>query len=203
MLDIEVNPAQASDLKYIDHLQRKNAEELAFYPTQVFEREIENFRILLAKVNNEPAGYIYHGAFSEQVKIHQACIEYDLRGQLYGAALVRHLLDLVAAYGGLSITLRCGSDIAANGFWKAMGFYCQGVTAGGIRRMRDINNWRYDLHPQLFVTETEPSQKKKSASLWRKHKDDHKISSFQRGKALKDHRKMIEELEAKKKKTRA
>ena len=145
MLDIEVIPAQINDLKYIDHLQRKNAEELAFYPSQVFKREVENYRILLAKVNNEPAGYIYHGALTEQVKIHQACIEYDLRGQLYGAALVRHLIDIVKAYDGLSITLRCGSDIAANGFWKAMGFYCQGVTAGGIRRMRDINNWRYDL----------------------------------------------------------
>ena len=197
MLDIEVIPAQIGDLKYIDHLQRKNAEELAFYPSQVFEREIENFRILLAKVNNEPAGYIYHGALSEQVKIHQACIEYDLRGQLYGAALVRHLIDLVDAYDGLSITLRCGSDIAANGFWEAMGFYCQGVTAGGIRRMRDINNWRYDLQPQLFVTKTEPSEKKQSSALWRKHKDAHKISSFKRGKALKEHRKMIEELEEK------
>jgi len=194
-LDITVDPATASDLTYIDHLQKKNAEELAFYPSQVFEREVDNFRVLLARVNNEPAGYIYHGALTEQVKIHQACIEYDLRGQLYGAALVRHLIDLVQAYDGLSITLRCGSDIAANGFWKAMGFYCQGVTAGGIRRMRDINNWRYDLQPQLFVTETEPSVKKKSAALWRKHKDAHKISSFKRGKALVEHRKMIEALE--------
>jgi len=194
-LDITVDPATESDLVYIDHLQRKNAEELAFYPSQVFEREIENFRVLLARVNNQPAGYIYHGALVEQVKIHQACIEYDLRGQLYGAALVRHLINLVSAYDGLSITLRCGSDIAANGFWKAMGFYCQGVTAGGIRRMRDINNWRYDLQPQLFVTETSPSTKKKSAALWRKHKDTHKINSFKRGKALIDHRKMIEALE--------
>tara|TARA_R110000822_G_C15085371_1_gene470140 strand:+ start:54 stop:659 length:606 start_codon:yes stop_codon:yes gene_type:complete len=194
-LDIFVQPAGLDDLTYIDHLQKKNAEELAFYPSQVFEREVENFRILLARVNNQPAGYIYHGALSEQVKIHQACIEYDLRGQLYGAALVRQLVGLVEASNGLSITLRCGSDIAANGFWKAMGFYCQGITPGGVRRMRDINNWRYDLQPQLFVTETEPSTKKKSSILWRKHKDKNPANSFSRGKSMKEHRKMIEAID--------
>lgn len=189
--DITVQPAGLSDLVFIDYLQKKNAEELAFFPKQVFEREVENFRILLARVNGEPAGYIYHGSIGPIVKIHQACIEYDLRGQLYGAALIRQLIDLVDAADGSSITLRCGSDILANGFWQAMGFYCQGVTAGGVRRMRDINNWRYDLQPQLFVSTADPSTKKKDASLWRKNRDK-KISSFARGKQLLQHRAMIE-----------
>lgn len=189
--DITVMPAVESDLVFIDYLQKKNAEELAFFPKQVFEREVQNFRILLARVNGEPAGYIYHGSIGPIVKIHQACIEYDLRGQLYGAALIRQLIDLVDAANGSSITLRCGSDIAANGFWQAMGFYCQGVTAGGIRRMRDINSWRFDLQPQLFVSTAEASTRKKDASLWRKNRDK-KISSFARGKQLLQHRSMIE-----------
>tara|TARA_R110001606_G_C15139412_1_gene624363 strand:- start:122 stop:712 length:591 start_codon:yes stop_codon:yes gene_type:complete len=191
MIDITVMPAVESDLVFIDYLQKKNAEELAFFPKQVFEREVQNFRILLARVNGEPAGYIYHGSIGPIVKIHQACIEYDLRGQLYGAALIRQLIDLVDAANGLSITLRCGSDIAANGFWQAMGFYCQGVTAGGIRRMRDINSWRFDMQPQLFVSTAEASTRKKNSSLWRKNRDK-KISSFVRGKQLLQHRSMIE-----------
>ena len=51
-MTIDVQPAAVSDLTYIDSLQKKNAEELAFYPSQVFEREIENQRILLARVQN-------------------------------------------------------------------------------------------------------------------------------------------------------
>ena len=191
-MPIDVRPAVQSDLIYVDHLQKANAEELAFFPKQVFEREIERHRILLALVNNEPAGYIYHGAFGPIVKIHQACIEYDLRGQLYGSALVRQLVQIVNAANGSSITLRCGSDIAANGFWKAMGFYCQGVTPGGIRRMRDINNWRYDIQPQLFVTTANESSKKQNASLWQKNRDK-SISRFARGKQLLIHRSSIEE----------
>ena len=191
MIGITVSPATADDLVYIDSLQRKNAEELAFYPKAAFEREIENHRILLARVNNEPAGYIYHGALSPTIKIHQACIQYDLRGQLYGAELINQLRQLAEAANCLSITLRCGSDIQANGFWSAMGFVCEGITPGGARRMRDINCWRYDISPQLFVMPVSPSEKSQDASLWRKNKGEKK-SQFMRGAALKQYRAQIE-----------
>jgi GNAT superfamily N-acetyltransferase len=188
--DISVNLATILDIAFIDDLQRKNAEELSFYPSCVFEREVENGRIILARVNGEPAGYIYHGAFSPVCKIHQACIHYDLRGQLYGSALVRFFRSLCEAAGVMSITLRCGSDIAANGFWAAMGFDCQSVTPGGVRRMRDINEWRLDMSPQLFTTSVLPSDKAQDASLWRKHKDGTK-SQFMRGKDMADYRALI------------
>ena len=125
-MDIQVEPAVERDLVYIDHLQRKNAEDLAFYPKQVFEREILNHRILLARVNGEHAGYIYHGSLGHQVKIHQACIEYDLRGQLYGAALIRHLIDLASASNALSISLRCGSEHCGKWFLESYGLLLSG-----------------------------------------------------------------------------
>ena len=189
---IDVQPATIGDLVYIDSLQRKNAEELAFYPKAVFEREIPLMRILLARVNNEPAGYLYRGAWGPTVKIHQACIQYDLRGQLYGAALVRHLRNLCETAGAMTITLRCGSDIAANFFWKAMGFHCSAVTPGGVRRMRDINNWRLDLAPALFVIETEPSDKAADASLWRRQKGQRQ-TQFMRGRQLQQYRQQLVE----------
>jgi hypothetical protein len=135
---------------------------LAFFPKQVFEREVENQRIILAELNNEPCGYVYHGAFGVICRIHQACIQYDLRGQLYGAALVRDLTARCQAFETSTIKLRCGSDIEANKFWKAMGFVCEAVTQGGIRRMRDINHWVLNIQPQLFFFETKPSSKKKT-----------------------------------------
>lgn len=190
-MTISVSPAVLSDLIYIDDLQRKNAEQLSFYPKVVFEREIENKRILIAKIDDDPAGYIYHGALGVNVKIHQACIQYDLRGQLYGAELFRQLKILADAANCMSITLRCGSDILANGFWSAMGLVCEGVVKGGARRMRDINCWRYDISPQLFVLPVSPSIKKQDSSLWRKNKGVKK-SQFLRGAALKAYRETIE-----------
>lgn len=187
---IDVRHASLADITFIDHLQRRNAEELSFYPTAVFEREIPLGRVLLASVNGDPAGYVYHGAFQPRIKIHQACIEYDLRGQLYGSALVRFFEAAVQPFGCLSVTLRCGSDIAANGFWRAMGFYCQSVTDGGIRRMRKINEWRKDFQPQLFVTEAEASTQAADASTWRKFKGE-KRSQFIRGDALRLYREEV------------
>lgn len=192
MMDFVVRPAITADLSYIDFLQRKNAEELAFYPKIVFEREIESHRIMLAEYNGEPCGYLYHGAFGELCRIHQACIQYDLRGQLYGAALVRHLIGLCETAQTGAISLRCGSDIAANGFWRTMGFECEAVTQGGVRRMRDINHWKLKLQPQLFDFSQQPSEKQKDASIWRK-RGDLATSSFKRGKNLQIYRKLVVE----------
>lgn len=198
---IEVSPALEKDLLYIDDLQKKNAEELAFYPKAAFEREIQTKRILLARYNNEPCGYLYHGAFDTTCKIHQACIQYDLRGYLYGAELVRFFVSLCRAANVSSITLRCGSDIAANGFWEAMGFYCEAITPGGVRRMRDINCWRYDINAGLFEpTILAPSSKEQDASIWR-NRETNLGSQFLRGKALKDYREHILEEHNKKKGT--
>ena len=192
-MNLEIRYANAGDLSYIDHLQKKNAEELAFYPKAVFEREISNQRILLALVNNQHAGYLYHGAMGlDKVnKIHQACIEYDLRGQWYGAGLVNQLeaMNKIVSSDGLS--LRCGSDIAANQFWQRMGFSCIDIQHGGVRRMRDINVWYKSISEGLFsVDHIEPSTKKKDASIWTKRKNKSQ-SSMLRGKALLDYRNAI------------
>lgn len=189
---ITVRPATLADLTYLDALQRKNAEELSFYPKSVFERELPLGRVVLAEVNAEPAGYLYHGALKSEVKIHQACIEYDLRGQLYGSALVRWLFDLCEASQASSLILRCGSDILANSFWKKMGFECEAVTAGGIRRKRDINLWCYRFQASLFSMSVEPSERKQDASAWRKRSV--KLGNqFIRGRALRQYRTLIEE----------
>lgn len=146
----DVRPAVTNDVTYVDSLQRANAENLSFYPRAVFEREIELGRILLARLNGEPCGYLYFGAFARLAPIHQACIQYDARGRLYGAALVRDFLLLARAHGSTVVGLRCGSDIEANGFWQAMGFQCVRVTKGGGRRLRDINHWVLELESDLI-----------------------------------------------------
>jgi hypothetical protein len=193
-LDLDIRYAELSDLTFIDYLQKKNAEDLSFYPKQVFEREIPNQRVLLALVNKQHAGYLYHGSISSQkpIKIHQACIEYDLRGNWYGAGLVGTLEDMGKINSVHGVSLRCGSDISANSFWKLMGFKCVSITEGGIRRMRDINTWFKELNPDLFSFDIlEPSEKKKDSSIWAKRKKDKKQNSMLRGKALLDYRKTI------------
>jgi len=194
-MELKIRYAIKSDLVFIDHLQKRNAEDLSFYPKVVLEREVDNERILLALVNNEHAGYLYHGSIrlDYPLRIHQACITYDLRGNWYGAGLCGELEKIGTLGGSKNISLRCGSDIAANLFWANMGYECVAITKGGARRMRDINVWQKLLSHDLFGFESiTPSNKKKSAKLWGKRNKSVKQSTMLRGKALLDYRNLLE-----------
>tara|TARA_R100000734_G_C3319046_1_gene114118 strand:- start:343 stop:942 length:600 start_codon:yes stop_codon:yes gene_type:complete len=176
-------------LTYIDSLQKKNAEQLSFYPKQVFEREQKNGRLYLGLLNGEPCGYIYVGAAGGDVKCHQVCIQYDARRKLYGAMLVMALENYANESLSNSITLRCGFDLQANKFWKELGYNCIAVKQGGVRRMRKINIWRKYLQPQLFETKwVEPAKGKTNSTLWRKHKETGIVTGFTRGKKLEEYR---------------
>jgi len=179
-------------LIYIDALQKKNAEQLSFYPKQVFEREKEKGRLFLGLLNGQPCGYIYVGAHSNTVKCHQVCIQYDARLHKYGAALVSALEDYANDGNATAISLRCGFDIDANKFWKALGYEVVAIVDGGVRRMRKINVWRKQLLPELFETVgLEPAVGKTDASIWRKNKQTGLITGFNRGKITDQYRKIV------------
>ena len=40
-MELEIKYASRNDLTYIDHLQKKNSNDLSFYPGVVFEREVD------------------------------------------------------------------------------------------------------------------------------------------------------------------
>lgn len=197
MNDFIIVKDHPSMLLFIDALQRKNAEQLSFYPNQVFEREKENGRLYLGLLNGEPCGYIYVGSAGGDVKCHQVCIEYDARRKLYGAMLVIAMENYANASLSNSITLRCGFDLEANQFWKELGYNCIAVKQGGIRRMRKINVWRKYLQPQMFEPVwVEPVEGKTDASIWRKHKQTGIVTGFDRGKKLENYRlKLISKIE--------
>lgn len=191
MSDFQIVKVHPDLLSYVDHLQKKNAEALSFYPKCVFEREAQNGRILLGLLNGQPCGYLYVGAFGNDVKCHQVCIEYDARRKLYGAALVTAMEHY--AEGAFTLTLRCGFDLDANQFWKEMGYQCIDIQDGGIRRMRKINVWRKSLKQELFVVDKsiQPASGKTDASIWRRNKSTGIITQFARGKSMKDYRAML------------
>jgi hypothetical protein len=189
MDDFVVLQEHPSMIDYIDGLQRKNAEALAFYPRQVFEREQAKGRLFLGMLNGEPCGYLYVGAKSQDIKCHQVCIQYDARRKLYGAAIVAVMEQYASEANAASITLRCGFDLDANEFWKELGYFCLAHQIGGVRRMRTINVWRKQLRPELFETiAIEPAVGVADASLWRKNKQTGLVTQFVRGKAMRDYR---------------
>jgi hypothetical protein len=189
MTDFVVIKEHPQLIAFVDSLQRKNAECLAFYPKQVFEREQANGRLFLGMLNGEPCGYLYVGAVNRDVRCHQVCIQYDARKALYGAGIVAVMENYAVVGGAHSITLRCGFDLEANGFWAALGYKCIAHQAGGVRRMRTINVWRKQIIPELFETlAIEPAVGVANASFWSKNKQLGTVTQFVRGKAMRDYR---------------
>ncbi len=191
-LDFAIVKTHPHLIAFVDQLQKKNAEQLSFYPKCVFERESEKGRLFLGLLNGEPCGYLYVGAHGVDVKCHQVCIQYDARRKLYGAALVAAMEEYAEQFHGSSITLRCGFDLDANQFWKEMGYTCIASVPGGIRRLRTINVWRKSLQKPLFeIIAIEPAVGVVDASVWRKNKKTGIVTQFVRGKAMQDYRAQV------------
>jgi hypothetical protein len=192
MKDFIVVTSHPDLIKFVDGLQKKNAEALSFYPKQVFERESEKGRVFLGLLNGEPCGYLYVGAIGKDVKVHQVCIQYDARRRLYGAAIAAVAEEYATQWKATSITLRCGFDLDANKFWESIGYKCIAHQNGGVRRMRIINVWRKWLAPELFETVTiEAAVGKTNSTIWRKNKQLGITTEFSRGKAMQDYRVLL------------
>tara|TARA_Y100000310_G_scaffold335509_1_gene417731 strand:+ start:538 stop:1080 length:543 start_codon:yes stop_codon:yes gene_type:complete len=142
-------------MTYIDHLQKQNVDDLAFYPIRTLERAMEYHRILTCYDNDECAGYLWHGPVRAgyDTVIYQACVDYDLRRRTLGWDMVRSLIDRCLVGGGVGVRLRCASSSNSNEFWQSIGFYCTKISQGGIKRGRNINHWRTDVHPTLFTVD--------------------------------------------------
>jgi hypothetical protein len=190
-MDFFITDSHPKLIEYIDYLQHKNAEALSFYPKCVFERELINHRLLLGILNGEPCGYAYIGSPFLDLKVHQICIQYDVRNRLYGSLIVGQIENLALRHNCQTITLRCGFDLEANEFWNTLGYKCVGIQDGGVRRLRKINIWMKFLQNPLFVEVLQPAAGITDASFWRKHKQVGVINQFARGKRMKDYKTLI------------
>jgi hypothetical protein len=97
---------------------------------------------------------------------------------------VAELLALGESAGCTGIRLKCASSADSNEFWRAVGFYCTRVSAGGIKRGRDLNHWRTDIQQMLFLPEiVEPSKKPTDLRPYQQMKRDGvpMASRFSRG----------------------
>jgi ribosomal protein S18 acetylase RimI-like enzyme len=148
--------------RYVDRLQRANAEDLAFYPRDTLDDAIASGHVLFGHENGSPAGYLWFGAVRpmRDVVIYQACIDYELRRRHIGHAMVRELLTIARVACASGMRLKCASSADSNAFWRSIGFYCTRVTGGGVKRGRDVNHYRTDIHATLVTaTPVQPSDR--------------------------------------------
>ena len=150
------------DATYIIELMKTEREALGFIPsTSIRSYWMKHgYYVLQVDLHGRRRGYILHGPPrpGRQLKIYQACIDYDYRLRGFGYSAVRTVQQRAIHAGATAITLRCAADLNANEFWMQCGFTPIRTEPGGTKRKRLIVTYRQTL------THTE-SQNKKAAVL--------------------------------------
>jgi hypothetical protein len=105
------------------------------------EQYAERRQVMIATENDEPCGFLVHGNGWPQMRIYQACIQYDARRREHGMALVAQLAEKARLSGCHDLRLWCADDLDSNDFWRAAGFEFVRQRTGGQRRGRLHNLW--------------------------------------------------------------
>jgi hypothetical protein len=151
MSRISVSIATPDDLLYIVSLMRLNRESVGGLPVPALKERVDRGTVLIARINEDPVGYVLYDNRGGVIRIPQACIQYDARRRKYGIALMQSLLSMHS--DAAEVSLRCAADLEANIFWRDMGFVCVGTSPGGKRRGRTINAWTLWLTPRLITAQ--------------------------------------------------
>lgn len=152
MIDASASGASAPSkaVRYVCDLAKKNSEALSFIPLPKLELYAGSGQIMLATENDDPCGFVVHGSNWPQLRIYQACIQYDARRREHGLALVERLVAKGMVTGCQDLRLWCADDLEANSFWGAAGFSPHAQRTGGKRRGRVHTLWARRLRSGLF-----------------------------------------------------
>lgn len=107
---------------FLCHLANREARSLGFIPSPRYDEYLESGQVLIGLENNEPCGFLLHGAARPLLRIYQTAICYDARRIKHATAIVDELKRNAIAAGVERIRLHCADDLPANDFWRACGF---------------------------------------------------------------------------------
>ncbi len=153
---VSVRPATASDVTFIDKLQRIHSHMVGWMPTKQLEGKIAAGHVLIAEGpppqpspgvpgEGERVGYVI--AQDQYMKRDDVGIVYQLnvvplkQRNLIGAMLIKAVFER-AAYGCRLFCCWCAQDIQANFFWESIGFIPLAFRTGSREKQRTHIFWQ-------------------------------------------------------------
>lgn len=136
------------------HLQKQHRDELGFLPRLAFAEYYDRHQIIPAIENDDVCGYVlyFDGRNGKRprlhpntLKIHQACIQYDARRIEHATQIVQRVIAIAITKHFHRVEAWVATDLEANAFWSAIGFRIVATRAGGRKRDRIHNLYRYDI----------------------------------------------------------
>lgn len=149
---MSIDHANQTDLPYVIDLSKKLATEVGFIPRAAVSNYLDRGRITMARENGDRAGFFLVGALgTPQLRIFQACVQYDARGLNHGIFLLSDLITKAALSGTEFISLHCRDGLESNGFWSACGFQSGGLILGGKARRKIVHQWELTIADALAI----------------------------------------------------
>jgi hypothetical protein len=146
-VEIATRLATASDLPFLDQLQKQNGKALGFFPRAQMEGYVQNQWVLIAEdaATKQPLGYCAsrdrYLKRDELGVVYQLCVAQGSQRGLIGATLVREVFNR-AAYGCRLFCCWCAQDLDANYFWESLGFVPIAFRGGSGKKKRVHIFWQ-------------------------------------------------------------
>jgi ribosomal protein S18 acetylase RimI-like enzyme len=142
---IAIRQAELRDLAAVKQMADANTNSLGFVPRPALAAGIARGWLLVAECVTEGAGEIvgfvhYRHRQDLQTTLYEICVARYHRRRGIGIALVSALAAEAASLGKTHVRLKAPTEIAANNFYRAVGFSLIGTEPG---RKRDLNIWAY------------------------------------------------------------
>lgn len=172
---MKVRLATLDDLKYINHLSKKESHALGFIPNSAYEAAITgiktgkrwsnvcNDKLWVCEENKDLVGFLLM-SYGKWAKVNQIAIQEDARLIERGKGLLQAGIDHGLSLGRQDFVCGCADDLPSNQFWQGVGWKQLGQRKGISHKNtwletsdRTVNIYHNQLNSLFFQEKADDS----------------------------------------------
>lgn len=146
MPDVVVSTADAEMIEHVKMLADAHRHVFGFIPRAAFVDAMSERALLVALLDGRVVGFLrfHHRRRDTQTTLYDICVDQAYRQCGIGRLLIETLYEVCRAMGHNCVTLRCSTDLPANGFYRRLGFISVRSVVG---KRRALTIWRRAVQP--------------------------------------------------------
>lgn len=129
---------------------------LGWLPRAAYDEAHQQGRICAVWNNDDLVGFALWSTDNGELRCLQIWVRPDARLLLHGAALIAFLDEAAAHRGCYRLRLWCAVDLAANVFWRALGFIYRGWRWGRAKNSRQHALWTRNVTRHIVAEHGPP-----------------------------------------------
>lgn len=148
MIHFTLQQASCSAIPDIKRIATNNKEALGFLSSAKVKDAIYRHNLLTIRDDNKVLGFVIyrHRKRDQQTTLYDICVDKEWRKQGLGRQLIEALKTECQNQHRSFVQLKCPVDLAANSFYKHLGFRHLGIEQGKIRQ---LNVWHLPLEENI------------------------------------------------------